>query len=351
VAISHRLWPSEFAYVADEPATWLVPVLTMATFGWLLGTDRRWWPWILAPTAVLLSGGMITALMSSIERVNDLSAFGAAIPYAVIGLIFSFAGPLARRVSRRVGPVVDAPAPAGSAPPEASPALAERPIPRAPRWIRPLVALNAGALSLLLIAGSAFLLDPAPAQYGASLPTYLGERAYVQDLRTKLNLQEALGAAGGYRAVHGTYAGFTAAAGEAAVRSLAWADGIPGEARSDQPLRVGIVVASASGVRLVSLSESGRAFCARATVTDGVPGSPTYGAGRGMDGPGDMPGSADGFAQATAACGSAPLNEDALRPFPIAGLCDGVGDGSLVICRAVQRLLRQAIRTEALSGS
>jgi hypothetical protein len=57
-------------------------VAVMASFGLLLETDRRWWPWALAPVAVLLSLGPTMALFAMPGRVVALTWFGRAVPYA-----------------------------------------------------------------------------------------------------------------------------------------------------------------------------------------------------------------------------------------------------------------------------
>src|SRR5207302_7122444 len=135
---------------------------------------------------------------------------------------------------------------------------------------------------------------PAPIQLAIPIPTFLGERFYVQDLRAKLNLQEGLDAVAAYRAGHGSPEGFDAAIGEQAVPALAWTDGVPAES-----LRVGVVTGPTPGVQLVSLSDSGRAFCVRPDL-EGL-GAVTYGTGGEVEGNG-TPKAA--VAQAMTSCGS-----------------------------------------------
>ena len=43
------------------------------------------------------------------------------------------------------------------------------------------------------------------------------------------------------------------------------------------------------------------------------------------------------------ACGDRPLDSAAFRTFPIEELCPGVDDTSLMVCRAVQKLLRTSL--------
>ena len=334
--LGHRLAPSESGFVLTEPGAWVVPVSTMAVFGWLLSTDRRWWPWVIVPVAVLLTGATATALMSSVSRIDSFGAFGEAIPYAAVGLIFSLGEPLARRLSRHAGAEPDPLGGIGSAGRTA------------PRRLRPAVALNAGAVTLVLFALTAFRFDPAPVEYQTAVPSYFEVRVHAQDLRTKLNLQLALGALGSYRDANGGYEGFDAAAGERAVPALAWADGIPTQVDRFSPpaLVVGVLEASSGRAELVSLSDSGRAFCVRTGGSNGT----TYGAG-GRDWPSGMPDPAVSFARAVASCGAAPWTPNVLRPFPVASLCVGADDGSIIMCRATQRAIRETMRNVAPSGA
>ncbi|HYU56471.1 MAG TPA: hypothetical protein VEO00_00280, partial [Actinomycetota bacterium] len=72
---------------------WLVemwgPGLVMATFAALLGTDRRWWPWVLPPVAVLLSLGPAMAVISTITQFTTLAWFRSVVPLVAIGLAAS----------------------------------------------------------------------------------------------------------------------------------------------------------------------------------------------------------------------------------------------------------------------
>src|SRR6185503_15264303 len=52
---SHLLYGSEWSGAAALDV--VVSVVVMVAFGAVLGTDRRWWPWALAPVALLLSLG------------------------------------------------------------------------------------------------------------------------------------------------------------------------------------------------------------------------------------------------------------------------------------------------------
>jgi hypothetical protein len=83
---------------------WLVemwgPGLVMATFAALLGTDRRWWPWVLAPVAALLSLGPAMAVISTITQFTTLAWFRSVVPLVAIGLAASSWRPLALAFSR-----------------------------------------------------------------------------------------------------------------------------------------------------------------------------------------------------------------------------------------------------------
>lgn len=283
----------------------------MALFGSMLGTDRRWWPWALVPMAVLLSLGPATAVMSIPTTYTAFTWFGDALPLTVIGLVASLWRPLATRFARRRAE------PAGAATATARPSVRPR--------VRPVVVLNALAGTLLLVSVLAARMDPLPFQISTVLPTYLGARELAQDVRTKTNLSEAVAAMEAYRTEHGTYLGFDASVGETTVPELAWSDGPTGE-----ELVVRITEASSTTAQVVARSGSRSVFCAQ-TLGAGI----TYGeAGRGQVG------------LARAACGSTPLTSDALRMLDVEGLCVGVDD-AIVLCRSVQRLIRETLATPA----
>ncbi len=329
--VARHLWPAEFAFTANDPGTWIVPALAMATFGWLLGPDRRWWPWILAPVAILLTGATMTVLLSSVEHVWNLSGFGAAIPYFGIGLVCSFVRPLAARLSHeRAGQTAEGP---GALVPDAEPVT---PGLRHVRLLRPRVMGVAAAASMLAVSATAFLLDPGPAHYAEAVPTYLGARTYVQDLKARSDLWRGMVAVNRYRERTGSLTGFDALAARTEAPWLAWTDGVPAS-----PTQVGLAyLGDARGPTLVEISGTGTAFCAR----DGSGRQITYGSGGGYEpGTGDPIAPADAVARAVAACGSTPFTSSALRPFPIDHLCDGAADEALLVCRAVQDLLRRTM--------
>jgi hypothetical protein len=72
----------------------------------------------------------------------------------------------------------------------------------------------------------------------------------------------------------------------------------------------------------------------QATAAPGSDPAVTYGAGehRRVD-------------RAMAVCGDTAWTPDALRMFPVEAMCDGAGDETIVMCRAVQRLVWETLRT------
>jgi hypothetical protein len=280
----------------------------MALFGAMLGTDRRWWPWALAPAAVLLSLGPAAAVMSIPFNLTMFTWFADALPLFVVGFVASLWRPLAERFAgRRVA--------------SGQSAIAETARPR----VRPVVVLNALAAVLLLVSVLAARFDPLGIQIATSLPTYLGARELAQDVRTKKNPTLAIAAMEEYRTEHGTYRGFDAAAGERSVPELAWSEVPTGE-----ELVVRITVASSTSAQVVAHSGSRSVFCAQ-TSDAGA----TYGEAGGAQ-----------VGLARAACGSTPLTPDALRMLDVGGLCAGV-DEAIVLCRSVQRLIRETLATPA----
>jgi len=89
-------------------------------------------------------------------------------------------------------------------------------------------------------------------------------------------------------------------------------------------------------VRLLTVSHSGRAVCAVSRSGDD-PGSMTWGES-------PVRGSLESRLQAAmAACDDRPLDASAFPTFPIEDLCPGIDDSSLLVCRAVQKLLRTTV--------
>jgi hypothetical protein len=296
---------------------------SVALFGAVLGPDRRWWPSSIVAIAILVAMAPSALLLRGPEHLSDLSRFGGVLPLVTVGLVASAWRPLAEWLSRAATlPGHEAYAP--PAPPAATPAR---------RPVRPVVVLNAIAATLVVISVIAFENDPLPVQISAPLPTYLGLRNTVDDVRARMHLETALRAMVSYRALHGTFVGFDAATGHEIEPAVEWVDRIPGVSYSRQD--VAIVTAGRDVARLVSASGTGDAFCIRSTP-DGV----TYGA---ASGGGDTPPTAGLFERAVHACGSMPWTARAVRPPPWRTMCDDVDDSSYMICRMVQAMVAEEL--------
>jgi hypothetical protein len=281
-----------------------ISMAVMALFGAMLGADRRWWPWALVPVAVLLSLGPAGAVMSIPTELTAFTWFGDSVPLFAVGFVGSLWRPLATWFSsRRIGRTT-----------------AGEPSRRRTSPVRPVVLMNGLAAAALVTSVFAARFDPLGIQIATSLPTYLGARELAQDVRIKANLMWAIDAMDAYRTEHGTYAGFDAAAGAATERALAWSDDGP-----DEELVVRITEASDTTAQVVAHSASGRVFCAQRVGT-----SVTFG-------------QADTLALARAACATSPLDGAALNVFDIETFCDDVDDGALLLCRSVQRLMREVL--------
>ncbi len=304
-AIAVIVWASARLHVMSPfGADTATPVVVMAAFGAVLGTDRRWWPWSIVPVAFLLSLGPAMALFALPGHFVAMTWFGAVLPYALVGLASSAWQPLAKGFSRReVERTPDTHSPT--------------------RALRPAVALNAAAASLLVVAFLAHRYDPLPVQLATSLPIYLGIREQAQDVRAKTSLQLASQALEAYREANGTFRGFDARAGEAAVPTLDWHDG-----PTNEPLVIGVTEPAADRAQVVTLSANGTAYCVQDTN-----GATMYGEAQA------------GVRAARAACAVKPWTAAAIGTVPVAGLCLGVDDQGIVICRAVQRLVRNTLAT------
>jgi hypothetical protein len=92
---------------------------------------------------------------------------------------------------------------------------------------------------------------------------------------------------------------------------------------------VRITGANDTSAQVVARSPTGSTFCAE-TSSAGV----TYGSARSLPG-------------ARAACSSAPLTAHALRTVEIETLCDGIDDDAILLCRSVQRVVREILATPA----
>ncbi|MEA2579220.1 MAG: hypothetical protein QOE83_112 [Actinomycetota bacterium] len=317
----------------DSPS-WTV-VLPLAVFGALLGPDRRWWPWSVAPVAVLVSFGPTVALLSLPLRFQIWTLFGSALPLAAVGVLWAAWWPLSlviTRAHRRQ----QAPNPERTLAVPLEPDDVDAVVPAVPparrRNLRPIVVLDSLAISLLVISLIMFRTDPVPIQIGTALPTFLGERAHWQDVRTRLDLRQAMSAMDAYAAAHGSYQGFTATSGAKSDHSLAWADLLSLHSDTPVPRFTMIVAAAGSRARIGAESPSGAAFCIGRDSPEAVL---TYGTQPGHEGkyvrrP---------LERALAACGESPWTAHLEKAMPIEPLCDGMdGSSGYVICRMVQAL-------------
>jgi hypothetical protein len=305
----------------------LIPAaVAVALFGALLGADRRWWPWAFVAPAVLLSTGPSMSLILGPTRVTDWSRYGSVVPLFAVGVIASAWRPLAQRITPRLR--------GGTVAISATTTVA--PIDVDPDRVRPDVIVGALCAGLLLISMIMFRADPLPTQLSVSLPTYIGVRTTVSDLRTRQLLHRALADMEAFRAEHGTYRGFDGSSDPV----LAWQRGLPHATEGPRvpELTMGVETASTSTARLVAVSQSGNAFCLQSddeTVTFGRGDGTSFGTT-----------TRQALREALAGCGSTLWTAAALRPFPVESLCreHDADDGGYVLCRMVQVLLVETLR-------
>jgi hypothetical protein len=295
----------------------LVAIAFIALAGAMVGTDRRFWPWWLAPAAVLLSLGPTAAAVGIPSRFVASSWFAGVAPLAVAGLLGSLWRPVAMRLSG---------ASAVGAPPS---------VERADRSVRPNVVLNAVAVALLLLSAIAVRTDPLPIQISTSLPTYLGVREAAEDTRAEMNLLVAIDALDTYRGDHGSFAGFEPATGERLAPSVDWSNSVGG-----WPLDVAVVDVSAVDARVVVGSTTGAVYCARTDGRVATYGSATSERGKVLD--------AAVVRRAVAACDSTPLTEDAARTLDMGQECAVADEQALVVCRSVQRLVERTLASPTI---
>lgn len=307
IALTHV--PGEDLFATATSFT-LIATGTMALFGAMLGTDRRWWPWALVPAALFLSLGPTMAIASIPTNFTALTWFASVLPLAVSGFIGSLWRPTAERLS---GVRVARPRTAGTS-----------------RTVRPIAVLNAAAAGLLAVSLLAVRYDPLPVQISASLPTFLGQRVLAQDVRAKTNLSGAIAVAETYRDANGTFEGFDAAAGELAAPEFRWLDRV-----THQPLVLTVASADENSVRFLTQSASGPMFCMQRT-SDGI----TYGVAEHRPPSEAGPTLAE---RATLACGSTRYTAQALAMFDVDQMCDGVSDDGTLICRGAQKLIRETL--------
>ncbi len=329
----------------QEGPTW-VAMLPIVVFAALLGPNRKWWPWSIAPVAVLLSFGPTVAVIWAPSSFDIWTLFGHVLPLALVGLTWTAWWPLSvwltARVRARRAAVPD-PERTLAVPIETvdsaqvpAPAPAADPARRAP-LVRPGVVLNSLAIVLVAVSMIAFRADPSGAELGTSLPTFLGVRANWQDVRARMDLRQGMAAMDRYAAQHGSYLGTDAAIGVTLDPSLAWTDLSALSGHTDGRVNALVMVVPAHGalMRIGALSASGTAFC----VGRAGPNAPlTYSAatmpptGRSTE--------RDRLRAALATCGDAPWSASLLNTVPVGSLCDGRNgpDEGYIMCRVVQAL-------------
>lgn len=343
VAIARSLFAQHFDLVGGSMTS--QGLASIAVFGALLGPNRTWWPWSVAPVAVLLSLGPMGAVLTSPERFQLWSYFGDAIPLAVVGVLWAAWWPLSVAITQKARrtPGVD-PERALAVPLEAEEEeIPPADVPRAqPRGVRPGVVLNSLAISLLAISLIMFRADPAPIQISAALPTFLGARANWQDVRTRLDLRQAMFTMDAYAAVHGDYRGFTAARGAAEDHSLVWAALSDLPRGKPTPSLTMIASTQSTQARIGAVSASGSAFC----IGRAGPREPlTYGSASAAPGAAGWASSVRStdartlLGRALAICGRAPWTSRLVAAVPIDSLCDGrEADDGYLMCRMVQAI-------------
>jgi hypothetical protein len=296
-------------------------VAGMALFGATLGTDRRWWPWVIPFTAVLFAGAPALLLSGLIGGWTTFTGFGTAVVLTAVGLVASAWGPIAYRgigVERAVGTGL--------------PRALER-----PRVVRPRVVLDALAIAVVIASIAMFRADPLPIQISTSLPTYLGARTAVQDVVARRTLVDALDAADAYAAEAGSYAGFGVPDARVLAPEIEWAAS-PGQ----HDLVVAVDRTKADLVRVLTISGSGASVCMQRDAS----GRTTWAQ---IDRSGEP---ADGLGPAAAACGLAVVTLSVTRGPDVETLCDPLAgspgglDDSLLVCRSVQRLMRGILAGE-----
>jgi hypothetical protein len=243
--------------------------------------------------------------------------FGAVVPLFGVGLVGSAWRPLSVRLTRLFAQ--------GRRTAEPIEALARDHGPH-PRALRPVAVLNGLAVGVLAVSLIAFWADPLPVQLGTSLPTFLGERVAVQDVRVKMNLQMAIVAMDRYRATAGTYRGFDAKLASQVQPELAWTDD-PKVAST--PLWTWIVQADGDVARVAAASESGNAFC-----VERGPRGLRYGEAEGDVS--EVP-RVELLRDAVSACAATAWSTSAVQMPPFETMCEGLDPvGGYLICRMVQ---------------
>jgi hypothetical protein len=284
---------------------WFFQGLILMTFGLLLPIGRPRPLWTIPLVAILASLGPATLLIGTLYRYTALSWFRTSIPLASIGLAGAAS---VLFVARQRG------------------LRSEQP-PAARRDLRPMAVVygvSIGALAVTLVMS---VTDPLPVEIATTLPTYLGARERVEDLRSRMTLDRALASAEAYRERTGTFRGFDASTAETLDPGLLWADGTPGSESAFGPERVvRIAMTTDERVDLVIVAEP-TTYCVRSIRGR----APTYGAAN--EGPPHVR-----ARTALRGCADRRWSSDLLRPFPIESFCDQAAD--ITMCRAVQGFMR-----------
>jgi hypothetical protein len=282
---------------------WFLQGLVVVSFGLLLPLGERRPSWAIPPVAILASLGPATMIVATLYRYTAFSWFRTALPLALMGFAAALAVAL---VARSRGHERE---------------------PRRRGRIRPVTVgygLGVGALAVTLVMSA---LDPLPVALATPLPTYLGARDRVFDLRSRLTLDRARRSAEAFHEREGTFRGFDAETARALDPVLLWDDGVPAVDTTFGPeIVVRIVTAAHDRIDLVVVS-SATTYCLQL----GSDHSPTYGTA--VVGPPRVR-----VRSALDACRAQSWTSDLLQPFPVEGFCDDAPE--ITLCRGVQRLFR-----------
>jgi hypothetical protein len=178
---------------------------------------------------------------------------------------------------------------------------------------------------MLIVSFLAYRYDPLPIHSSEVLPTYLGARQLTEDVRAKTNLYLAIGAMQERRSATGTFEGFDAAEGEDVVESLAWS-----REPTTNLLVAQVTVATQDRAQVVTTSGSGTAYCLQ------------WGGGA------VTIGEASTIPAARRRCDAVPWSSQELEIMDFDVICDEAPESSVMLCRAVQRLLDEILTTPAL---
>ena len=314
-----RAWRAIYSYGTTifRLIPWaLVPaIVSIGFFGGLLGRDRRWSPWALALSALLLSLGLPAALSVFEPYSRNWSLFGSSIALFGVGWIWSYAPTLAARLGRSPKPL------------SARPTVHRHAV----------VAANL-VLALLLLAT---IPVAGETTFFRALPTYLAEREAVQDFVTDEALAEVAREADRFRAATGSYLGFGSGDSVVENRSRNVIDATHPISAAPAPASgaaaVTIARARRDEIRLVAVSDSGIAMCLR-----------TRGPGRWTHGTSLAPSAARDLQRIARAHCSDTSWEPSAVAHPESFMCDGPG---YILCRMVQVLTHNMVRAAHAPGA